>query len=70
MEYELSDTEENLFDFDNMELTENITYAIQIGNWIHCTTDKGTTFRHHVTPDKILNMNNKGQYVLETIRLS
>lgn len=68
--FQLSDIEETVFDFDNMELTDTITYAVQVGDWLHCTTNAGITFRKHVSPDKILNINSKGEYVLETIRLS
>ena len=69
IEEEFDDTPEELFDYDNMNLTDKIVNAIQLGNYLKITTDQGITFSQHIPKDKILSMNTKGDYVLLTMHV-
>jgi hypothetical protein len=57
---------EHTFDIDAMELSAEIVDAIQLGNYLHCTTDKGLKFRQHVRQGKVLNKRD-GRFVLENV---
>jgi hypothetical protein len=69
LQFETSDKVLNTFDIDKVATTTHITDMYQDGNFLVGTTDQGTVFRQHIPADKILNKNEKGEWVLETINL-
>lgn len=66
-EFKTSDTLIDSFDVEKMVTTKNITDLYQEGNYLIGTTETGTVFRQHIKGNKILNKNEKGEWILEEL---
>lgn len=66
-DFKSSDTLIDSFDVEKMVTTNNIVDLYQEGNYLVGTTDRGTTFRQHIKDNKILNKNEKGEWILEEL---
>ena len=64
---ESTDTLEQQFDLSNFPTTKNIVGLYQSGDFLVATTDSGMTFRHRIPANKILNKNDKGDWILEDV---
>lgn len=55
------------FDLDKIQVSKNIVSMHQEGNFLVCKTDKNQTFRQGIPAGKMLNKNEKGDWILEDI---
>ena len=67
-EIESSDTLVHEVDLSGIETSDNIAEMTQMGNYLVGVTDKGTKFRQHIPPEKVLNKK-KGKWVLEDMKI-
>ena len=61
--------EEETYDISKNATTKNIVRMIQVGNFIECTTETGQVFNHAIPVGKMLNKNEKGEWILEDLIL-
>lgn len=61
--------DEQAFDLDKLVTTKSIVDIFQDGTFLVCTTDTGQVFRHSIRPDKILNKNREGGWILQNMNL-
>lgn len=61
-------TPEYQFDYSEIPLSKGFVDAHQEGNYLIATTENGVRFRHRIPADKMLDKNEKGEFVLVPLR--
>lgn len=61
-------TPEYEFNIDNMSLDATIVELHQEGNWLIGRTSKGIKFRQGIPAGKMLNKNEKGDWIFQDLR--
>lgn len=56
------------FDIDRMDIASTLLNAHQEGNFIVGQTDKGVRFKQRIPAGKMLNKDEKGDWILQDLR--
>ena len=69
-EIKTSDKEISTFDIANIPIASCLVSAHQEGNYLVGVTELGVKFRQHIPIDKMIDQNEKGEWVLVPLRVS
>lgn len=61
--------DEQTFDLSKLVKAKNIVNIYQEGSFLVCTSDLGQRFKQGIPAGKILNKNEKGDWILEDMNL-
>lgn len=65
---DLQQEPEYQFDVNSMETNAQISDLWQEGNWLKGTTNHGVRFTQRIPAGKMLNKNEKGEWIFEDLR--